>query len=261
MSELLFEKRDNVEIVTLNRPDNMNALTFGMIKGLISYFQDAEQDDSIRAIILTGSGRAFCTGADLMSGAGRTDMTTAMGMKLSAHLYGKVYFSMANCEKPIVNAINGTAAGAGVNIALGGDIIVAGEGVKFIEVFVRRGLEPDAGGCFLLPRIVGLARAKEIMFFGEDILAEKALEMGLIHRVVPKDKVMDEAMALASRLAAGPTRAIGMTKKMLNRSFDVDMQTMLEFESAFQGIAVSTEDAREGVMSFIEKRPPKFQGK
>jgi 2-(1,2-epoxy-1,2-dihydrophenyl)acetyl-CoA isomerase len=184
-----------------------------------------------------------------------------MGMKLSAHLYGKVYFAMANCEKPIVNAINGTAAGAGVNIALGGDIIVAGEGVKFIEVFVRRGLVPDAGGCFLLPRIVGLARAKEIMFFGDDILAEKALEMGLIHRVVPKDKVMDEAMALASRLAAGPTRSIGMTKKMLNRSLDVDMQTMLEFESAFQGIAVSTDDAKEGVMSFIEKRPPKFQGK
>ncbi len=128
MSELLFDKKDAVGIVTLNRPDNMNALTFGMIKGLISYFQDAEQDDSIRAVVLTGNGRAFCTGADLVSGAGRTDMTTAMGMKLSAHLYGRVFFSMANCEKPIVNAINGTAAGAGVNIALGGDIIVAARG-------------------------------------------------------------------------------------------------------------------------------------
>jgi len=132
--------------------------------------------------------------------------------------------------------------------------------VKFIEVFVRRGLVPDAGDAFAAADR-GAGAGKEIMFFGEDILAEKALEMGLIHRVFPKEKLMDEAMALASRLAAGPTRSIGMTKKMLNRSFDVDMQTMLEFESAFQGISVTTEDAREGVMSFIEKRPPKFQGK
>ncbi len=108
---------------------------------------------------------------------------------------------------------------------------------------------------------MGLAKAKEIMFFGEDIMSEKALELGLIHRVFPKDKLMDEAMALAGRLAAGPTRSLGMIKKMLNRSFDVDMQTVLEFESAFQGIAVTTDDAREGVMSFIEKRPPKFTGK
>jgi 2-(1,2-epoxy-1,2-dihydrophenyl)acetyl-CoA isomerase len=262
MPELLFDKRDNVGIITLNRPDHLNALTFAMAKDLISYFQDAELDDSIRAIILTGAGRAFCSGADLASGtAGRDDALTPMGMKLSVAVYERVYFSMANCEKPVVTAINGTAAGAGLNIGLGGDIIVAVEGAKLIEVFVRRGLVPDAGGCFLLPRMVGLARAKEIMLFGDDLLAERALEIGLIHRVVPKDKLMDEAMALAGRLAAGPTRAIGMIKKMLNRSFDTDMQTMLEFESAYQGIVVSTDDVKEGIASFLEKRPPKFQGK
>ena len=261
MSELLFDKQDAVGIVTLNRPDNMNALTFGMIKGLISYFQEAEQDDSIRAIVLTGNGRAFCTGADLTGGAGRSDMHTPIGMKLSAHLYGRVFFTMYTIEKPIVNAINGTAAGAGVNIALAGDIIVAAEGARFIEVFVRRGLVMDAGGFFLLPRLVGLAKAKEIAYFGEDIPAEKALALGLINKVVPKEKLMEEAMAYATRLATGPTRAIGMMKKLLNRSFELDIQTVLEFESAFQAIAVSTDDAREGVTSFLEKRPPKFTGK
>jgi 2-(1,2-epoxy-1,2-dihydrophenyl)acetyl-CoA isomerase len=164
-------------------------------------------------------------------------------------------------EKPIVNAINGTAAGAGVNIALGGDIVVAAETAKFIEVFARRGLVMDAGGFFLLPRLVGLARAKEIAYFAEDIPAKKAVEIGLINKAVPADKLMEEAMAVAQRLAAGPTRAIGMIKKLLNRSFELDIQTVLEFESAFQAIAVSTEDAKEGVTSFLEKRPPRFEGK
>ncbi len=261
MSELLFDKDGDVGIVTLNRPDRMNSLTFDMIKGLIEYFTEAEQDDSIRSILMTGKGRAFCTGADLGGGGGRSDMDTPVGMKLSAHLYGKVFFTMFTTEKPIVNAINGTAAGAGVNIALAGDFVVAAEGVKFIEVFVRRGMYPDAGGMFLLPRLVGLAKAKEILFFGEDILAEKALELGLINKVVPKDKLMDEAMALAKRLAAGPTRAIGMMKKVLNRSFELDIQTVLEFEAAFQGILVSTDDVKEGIQSFLEKRPPEFKGK
>jgi len=261
MSDLLIEKEGEVGIITLNRPDVMNALNFPMIKGMIQYFSEAEQDDSIRAIVLTANGKGFCTGADLVSGAGRDDLSTPMGMKLSAHLYGKVFFSMFTCEKPIINAINGTAAGAGVNIALAGDLVVAAEGVKFIQVFVRRGLVPDAGGTFLLPRLVGIAKAKELMFFGEDVTAEKALELGLIYRVVAKDKLMEESLALAQRLAAGPTRAIGMIKKMINRSFELDIQTVLEFEAAFQGIAVSTEDVREGITSFIEKRPPKFKGK
>ncbi len=261
MSELLFDKDGDVGIVTLNRPDRMNSLNFNMVKGLIDYFAEAEQDDSIRAIILTANGRAFCTGADLVGGAGRADISTPVGMKLSAHLYGKVFFTMFTTEKPIVNAINGTAAGAGVNIALAGDIVLAAEGAKFIEVFVRRGMFPDAGGMFLLPRLVGLAKAKEIMFFGDDIPAEKALEMGLINRVVAKDKLMIDAMALAKRLAAGPTRAIGMMKKVLNRSFELDIQTVLEFEAAFQGILVSTDDVKEGIQSFMEKRPPEFKGK
>jgi 2-(1,2-epoxy-1,2-dihydrophenyl)acetyl-CoA isomerase len=261
MSELVIDKDGAVGIVTFNRPESLNSLTRGMIQGLNDYFASAEQDDSIRAIVLTGAGKGFSTGADLAGAGGRKDLMTTMGMKLSALLYEKVFFTMMTIEKPIVVAVNGTAAGAGLNIALGGDLIVAAEGVRFIQVFVRRGLHPDAGGCFILPRLVGLARAKELMFLGEDLLAEDALKMGLINRIVPKDRLMDEAMGLAKQLASGPTRAIGMMKKLLNRSFELDIQTVLEFEAAFQGLLVGTEDVEEGVRAFLEKRPPKFQGK
>lgn len=262
MSDLLFEKEGEVGIVTLNRPDKMNAFSIDMIKGLLDYFSKAELDDSIRAIILTGSGKGFCTGADLGGGAAiRDDFMTPVGMRLSAFTYEKLFFSMMTIEKPIITAVNGTAAGAGLNIALAGDLIIAAAGTKFIQVFVRRGLYPDAGGCFILPRLVGLAKAKELMFFGDDLYAKDALKIGLINKVVPKDKLMEEAMAMAKRLASGPTRAIGMMKKLLNRSFELDIQSVLEFEAAFQGILVSTDDVREGISSFLEKRPPKFAGK
>ncbi|MBN1882534.1 MAG: enoyl-CoA hydratase/isomerase family protein [Deltaproteobacteria bacterium] len=261
MSDILIEQDGNIGIVTLNRPDHMNALTAGMIKDLTGYFSEAEQDDSIRSIILTGTGRAFSTGADLAGGAGREDVQTPMGMKLSTHLYFRVFYYMNTIEKPIVTAINGTAAGAAVNLALGGDIIVAAQGVKFIEVFARRGMFPDAGGCYILPRLVGLPKAKELMFFGDNLLAEDALAIGLVNKVVPSEKLMEAAMEYAERLAKGPTRALGMMKKMLNRSFEMNIQEAMDYEAAFQGILASTEDVREGVMSFFEKRPPEFKGK
>jgi len=182
-------------------------------------------------------------------------------MKITALTYGKVFFAMATIEKPIITAVDGLAAGAGLGIALGGDIVVASERTRFIEVFVRRGLHPDAGSCFILPRLIGLARAKEMMFFGDDLLADEALRIGLINRVVPKEKLMEEAMSLARRLATGPTRAIGMMKKLLNRSFELDLQSVLEFEAAFQAVLVSTDDVKEGISSFLEKRPPKFEGR
>ncbi len=141
------------------------------------------------------------------------------------------------------------------------DLVVAADTAKFIQVFVRRGLIADAGGTYFLPRLVGLPRAKELMFLGEDLPAEKAFEMGLIYKVIPAEKLMEEAMELAQRLAAGPTRAIGMIKSMLNKSFDSDIMTALEREASLQGIAVSTADVVEGVTSFLQKRPPEFKGK
>ncbi len=257
----MFDKEGSVGIVTLNRPEKKNAFSFEMIHGLLDYFSKAELDDSIRSIVMTGTGRSFCSGADLSGRGGRKDVDTPVGMKISALAYGRVFFAMATLEKPIITAVNGLAAGAGLSIALGGDIVVASEGSKFIQVFVRRGLHPDAGSCFILPRLIGLARAKEMMLFGEDLPAEEALKIGLINRVVPEEKLMEEAMVLAKRLASGPTRAIGMMKKLINRSFELDIQSVLDFEAAFQAILISSEDVQEGISAFLEKRTPEFKGR
>ncbi len=258
--ELLIEQKGNVRVVTLNRPDAMNALSFGMVKGLAAAFREAGEDDTVRAMILTGSGRGFCTGADLTGPGGRQDIATPVGMKLTTGLYGEMVNALANLEKPVVGAINGTAAGAGCNLALACDLIIASSAAKFIQIFVRRGLVADAGGTFFLPRLVGLAKAKELMFTADEISAQQACELGMIMGVAEPERLMEEAFSLAERLACGPTRAIGMIKKMLNQSFHTSLQGCLEMEAAFQGVAVSTADVVEGITSFLQKRQPEFKG-
>ena len=261
MDEVIFRREDQVEVVTLNRPQRLNALTYNMLHLLAQRFEELEQDDDVRAVVLTGEGRGFCTGADLGGGGGRQDVFTPMGMRLSAQLYSRVVRAMADLEKPIVGAVNGDAAGAGCNIALACDLLVASENARFIQVFVRRGMVPDAGGTYFLPRLVGLAKAKELMFSGEAVDARRALELGLVNKVVAAERLMDEAMEMAHGLAKGPTRTMGMIKRMLNRSFESDLATALELEASLQGIAVSTSDVMEGVSSFMEKRPPDFKGR
>jgi 2-(1,2-epoxy-1,2-dihydrophenyl)acetyl-CoA isomerase len=261
MDEVIFRREDQVEVVTLNRPDILNAFNFDMLNALTRRFEELGQDDGARAVVVTGEGRGFCTGADLTGGGARDDAATPMGMRLSTHLYSRMIRAMAELEKPVIGAINGDAAGAGCNFALACDLLVASEKARFIQVFVRRGLVADAGGTFFLPRLIGLARAKELMFCGEALDARRALEMGLVNRVVPHEKLMDEAMEMARKLAKGPTRAIGMIKRMLNRSFESDLGTALELEASMQGIAVSTADVVEGITSFLHKRPPEFRGK
>lgn len=261
MDEVLFRREGAVEVVTLNRQEVLNAFNFNMLQALTRRFEELEQDDEVRAVVVTGEGRGFCTGADLTGGGARGDGHTPMGMRLSAGLYSRLIRTMVEMEKPVVGAINGDAAGAGCNFALACDLLVASEKARFIQVFVRRGLVADAGGTFFLPRLVGLARAKELMFFGEAVDAQRAYEIGLVNRVVPHEKLMEEAMELAGRLAEGPTRAIGMMKRMLNRSFESDLSTCLDFEATFQGIAVSTADVLEGITSFLQKRKPEFKGR
>jgi 2-(1,2-epoxy-1,2-dihydrophenyl)acetyl-CoA isomerase len=261
MDELTVERKGNVEVITLNRPEVMNALTYDMVQGLGNLFEAAQADDDIRSILLTGAGKAFSTGADLTGrGSARKDAHTSLGMRISTFGYSRMVDSIWSLEKPVVCAVNGTAAGASCNLALSCDFVLAADTAKFIQVFVRRGLIPDGGGTYLLPRLVGLPRAKQLMLLGEDLPAARALDMGLIYDVVPAEKLMEEAMALAQRLAAGPTRAIGMTKSMLNRSLESDLATALEREASLQGIAAGTGDFIEGVMSFLEKRPSKFKG-
>jgi 2-(1,2-epoxy-1,2-dihydrophenyl)acetyl-CoA isomerase len=261
LEEVLFRREDQVEVITLNRPEIMNSFNNNMLYALNRRFEELHQDDDCRAVVITGEGRGFCTGADLTGGGARADAATPVGMRLSTHIYSSVIRGLTTMEKPVIGAINGDAAGAGCNFALACDILLASEKARFIQVFVRRGLVVDMGGTFFLPRLVGLSKAKELAFSGEAIDAARALELGLVTRVVPHESLMDEAMEAARRLAQGPTRAIGMIKKMLNRSFESDLETALEMEATMQGIAVSTPDVVEGITSFLQKRPADFTGK
>jgi 2-(1,2-epoxy-1,2-dihydrophenyl)acetyl-CoA isomerase len=257
MDQVLYRREGAVEVVTLNRPESKNSFSFAMIKELGDHFQRLTLEDDVRAVIITGAGKGFCTGADLNSPDNRPDIVLPVGMRLTAQWYSRVIGGIMNLEKPVIGAINGIAAGAGCNLALSCDILIASEAARFIQVFARRGLIADMGGTFFLPRLIGLARAKELMFLADEVDARRALELGLVNKVVPEDELMPAAMELAQRLAHGSTRAIGMMKNMLNRSFESDLESALEREAAMQGIAVSTSDVKEGIISFFEKRPPK----
>jgi 2-(1,2-epoxy-1,2-dihydrophenyl)acetyl-CoA isomerase len=261
MDDVIFRREDQVEIITLNRPEMMNCFNNNILSELIRRFGELHQDDDCRAVVITGTGRGFCTGADLTGTGARADAATPMGMRLTTHIYSSVIRGLVTMEKPVIGAINGDAAGAGCNFALSCDILVASEKARFIQVFVRRGLVVDMGGTFFLPRLVGLSKAKELAFSGEAIEAQRALELGLVSKVVPHENLMGEAMEMARKLAQGPTRAIGMIKRMLNRSFESDLETALEMEASMQGIAVSTPDVVEGITSFLQKRPPTFTGR
>lgn len=261
MDEVIFERKGAVEVITLNRPERYNAFTFGMVKALGERFSELAFDDEIRAVVVTGAGGAFCSGADLTGPGGREDCFKPLGMRITTQGYSKMIYGIWTLEKPVIAAVDGVAAGAGCNFALSCDIVIASKRARFIQVFVRRGLVADAGGTYFLPRLVGLAKAKELMFLGEDISADEALRIGLVSRVVPEERLLEEALSLAEKLASGPTRAIGMMKRMLNMSFESDLTSALEREASLQGIAVSTEDVAEGVSSFIEKRDPHFKGK
>ncbi len=168
--------------------------------------------------------------------------------------------AVLDCEKPVMGAVNGTAAGIGAHLAFACDLVVAADGVRFIEVFVRRGISPDGGGAYLLPRLIGLQKAKELMFFGDDLRAEDAADLGLVNRVVPRDELEATAGELAGRLAGGPTKAIGMAKWLLNRSLDSDRQTAFDEEAWAQELIVTTADSAEGLRAFAERRDPRVQG-
>lgn len=261
MADVLFERDGQVEVVTLNRPERLNALTFDMVRDIDTRLRALEQEDDVRAVLVTGSGRAFCGGADISGPGGREDAASPTGMRATTQMYCRMINVMTTMEKPVVGAINGTAAGGGCNLAFACDMLVASKKARFIQVFVKRGLVADCGGTFFLPRMIGLLRAKELMFSGEPLEARRALELGAVNRVVADEDLMEEAMGLARALAAAPTRAIGMIKNMLNRSFESDIQDALDREATMQGIAASTEDVVEGIAAFLQKRDPDFKGR
>lgn len=265
--DILATQDGGVLTLTLNRPDAHNAITPDQRNFLADEFARISEDLSVRAVIFTATGKGFCTGADLRvarpdqvrppGAPDRAIMEVARGIKVGAQ---KLISAILDCEKPVIAAVNGTAAGMGVHMAVACDLVVAAEGVRFIEVFVRRGLVPDAGGVYLLPRLIGPQKAKELMFFGDDVSAADAADMGLINRVVPPDELMPTAMAWAERLAAQPTKSLTMSKLLVNRSFETSRQTMFEMESWAQEVLMAGEDADEGVQAFKERRDPNWKG-
>ena len=254
--------------ITLNRPEAGNALTADMREQIIAWLEEASDDLAARAVVLTGTGeKGFCTGADLRSasaGPARPDGAPRLAVGDAARQirtgWQRLISAVLDCEKPVVAAVNATAAGGGMHLALACDLVLAAEEAKFIEVFVRRGIAPDAGGAYLLPRLIGPQRAKELFFFGDDVPAREAERLGLVNRVVPGNELASLAAAWAARLASGPTKAIGMAKHLTNRALESDRATALWDEAVAQELITGSEDCAEGLAAFAERRTPVFKG-
>ena len=261
-----FEREDGVARIELNRPDALNAWNLQLGLDLRRALEDAAGDESVRAILLTGSGRAFSSGADLAESreGGTSDSVDDEGnFDLSKRLrerYHPIIHAIRDMPKPVVSAVNGPAAGIGCSLALSADLILAAQSSYFLLAFVNIGLVPDGGSSAFVPARVGLARAAEMMMLGERIAAEKALEWGLVNRVVADDELASEASELARRLAAGPTRSYAGSKALLNRRMYADLDGQLEAEADTQREMGRSQDFFEGVMAFAQKREPDFKG-
>jgi enoyl-CoA hydratase/carnithine racemase len=256
MDEILVERSDNgVVTATLNRPHRKNAIVFSMWEELRRIFQEVSQTDSDRVLIITGSGDAFCAGADLGK-----EMLDSHPLN-SMHPVNSAALALHDVTIPTIAKVNGVAVGAGMNLALGCDLIVAGESARFSQIFARRALSVDFGGTWLLPRLIGVHKAKELALFGDIISAQEAERMGVVNRVVADhelDKFVDD---WAERLAAGPPLALQMTKKMLSNAFSQSLSEALDAEAASQTVNFGTKDTQEGIIAFVEKRPPVFRGR
>jgi 2-(1,2-epoxy-1,2-dihydrophenyl)acetyl-CoA isomerase len=267
--ELLAEVREQVLWLTINRPDAGNAITPAVRNRIIEHLTEANSSFDVRAVVLTAAGeRHFCTGADLRAGRaapaprpeGAPERVTGDAARMIRTGIQRLTAAIQDCEKPVIVALNGTAAGGGAVMALAADLVIAADNARIIQVFVRRGLIPDGGGTYFLPRLVGLHKAKELVLFGDDLSAADAERIGIVNKVVPGAELEATAREWAERLAQGPTKTMGMAKKLLNRSLDVDRATMFEEEAHFVELVTSTGDSAEGMASFVERRPPEFKG-
>lgn len=256
MDEILLQRSGaGVVTLTLNRPHRKNAVPPGLWPELKRHFDEIARSEADRVLVITGAGGAFCTGADLAEAALREHPLRAMGPVNAAAL------ALHELPKPTIAKVNGDAAGAGMNLALGCDLVVAGESARFSQVFVRRGLAVDFGGTWLLPRLVGMHRAKELALLGDLLSAREAERMGLVNRVVADADLDGFVDDWAARLASGPPLALQMTKKMLSNAFGVGLSEALDAEASAQSVALASEDVREGIAAFLEKRKPVFRGR
>jgi 2-(1,2-epoxy-1,2-dihydrophenyl)acetyl-CoA isomerase len=258
---LLLEKNEGIGIITLNRPDKLNAFNDELTFKLKDALKETERDHNIRAVILTGAGRGFCSGQDLQArGLHDQGHRPSLGISIR-HRYNPIILKIRSMEKPVIAAVNGVAAGAGASLAFVCDFRIVSDKGYFVQSFTKVGLIPDSGSTFFLPRLIGITRAFELMLTAEKLEAEEALRLGLVNKVVPQDKLMDEAMSFAQRLAAGPSLAYGLTKRAVNRAIFPDIEELLEYEASLQEIAGRSDDFEEGVKAFIEKREPAYKGR
>jgi 2-(1,2-epoxy-1,2-dihydrophenyl)acetyl-CoA isomerase len=259
---LLVERRGGVLLLTMNRPEALNALMPSMTDEMRRTVEDAVTDSDVRALVITGAGRAFSAGGDVKNMAAQTGRRTPNDVRRRIREgTGPLIMAIATIEKPVVAAVNGLAYGGGFSIAMACDIVYAARSARFAQAFVKRGLVPDTGSTWFLPRLIGPWRARELMFTGEPVDAERANALGLVNRVCDDATVLDEAIALAEKLAAGPTMAIGMIKTLVSEGMRGDLRQAIDAEADAQGIAMESEDFREGVVALLDKRDPTFQGR
>lgn len=255
---VLLSRSGEIATITLNRPEAMNSMNKDLVDELIAALTQAKDDPQARVVVLTGAGKAFCAGGDLF-------YLASLSEPIAAHRFiaqaGQIIGLIMGMEKPVIAMVNGVAAGAGFNIAMACDIVIAAKSVKFAQSFAKVGLVPDCGGFYLLPRVVGVHKAKELMFTADLIDAATALQLGVLNQVVEDAELAATVDKLAGRLAAGAPIALAFIKKMVNRSGGLDLASALAFEEDMQCICMQTSDHQEGVTAFKEKRPPVFQGK
>ena len=257
---IIFQADQGVAKITFNRPDVLNSFNRPMAKEVQNALAVCEKDKNVRAVLLTGEGRAFSAGQDLAEAAPQ-DRPWPEISDIVRESYNPIILAIRNLEKPVVCAVNGVAAGAAANIALACDLVLASEKASFLQAFCHIGLIPDSGGTFFLPRLAGLQRATAMAMLGEKISAAQALEWGMIYKLYPAETLMEEAKKLAIHLATQPTRGLGLIKRALNQSLRNDLETQLKVEAELQSLAGKTADCKEGITAFLEKRKPQFIGK
>lgn len=257
MEELIFEVNENVATITLNRPDKYNSINKNLAFGIQSSLDQCENDENIRCIVITGKGKAFCAGQDL------AEVVAADSLSLSSIVetyYNPIITKIRNIKKPVIAAVNGVAAGAGANIALACDIVIAHENASFIQAFSKIGLIPDSAGTYILPRLIGFQRASALIMTGDKVSAAEAFQMGMIYKMYDENTFENSYKSLALTLSKMPTYALGLSKMALNKSMNNTLESQLSLEHEYQTLAGNSYDYNEGVQAFIEKGKPNLKG-
>ncbi|MGP3667756.1 MAG: enoyl-CoA hydratase/isomerase family protein [Candidatus Bathyarchaeota archaeon] len=258
---VVVECRENVCIISINRPDVLNALNIETARELVDAFDEAEKSENVKVVVLRGVGRAFCSGGDLKSLKMEDGSINVEKFLDIAKEASKLILKIQNLKKPVIAAVDGYAVGAGFNLALACDLIIAGENARFGEVFLNVGFHPDTGGTYFLTHTVGPYKAKELFFTRRIIDACEAEKLGLVNKVVPSEKLEEEAVNLAKTLASGPCKAIELTKRTINKALNLDLASTIQLELEACNITTKTEDLKEGIQAMLEKRKPVFTGK